>query len=98
MLCQAAPWHVAPWFGPIWIIANCIVFRRLLNHDFIEQARALREKTARLLGDDLQKTGTLYEFYNPFTGETILNPDFLNWNLFAVVMADEKFGSVSVDS
>jgi putative isomerase len=46
----------------------------------------------------LQKTGTLHEFYNPFTGEPIMNPDFFNWNMLAVVMADEEYGKTSVGS
>jgi putative isomerase len=86
------------WLGPIWTIANYIVFRGLLNYGLTEQARVLREKTVRLLGDDLQKTGTLHEFYNPFTGEPIMNPDFFNWNMLAVVMADEEYGKTSVGS
>jgi putative isomerase len=81
------------WLGGVWIIASYIVFRGLLNYGYGEQARTLRDKTLRLLGNDLKKTGTLHEFYNPFTGEPIMNPNFFNWNMLSVVMAEEAGGS-----
>lgn len=84
------------WLGPIWLIVNYIVFRGLLNYGYRKEAEELCEKTLVLLGDDLRKNGTLHEYYNPETGEPIVNPGFLNWNMLVVSMVRELQESESV--
>ena len=39
-----------------------------------------------LFGDDLRKEGTLHEYYNPETGEPIINKGFQNWNYLVLNM------------
>ncbi|MFC4303759.1 MGH1-like glycoside hydrolase domain-containing protein [Cohnella boryungensis] len=80
------------WLGPIWIVSNYVVFRGLMKYGFTEQARELCEKTVTLLGEDLEKTGTLHEYYVPQTGEPVMNGGFLNWNLLVLNMIDELRG------
>ena len=50
------------------------------------------KRTMSLLGEDLEKTGSLHEYYNPFNGEPIMNGGFINWNILALNMADELEG------
>ena len=76
------------WLGPIWGISNFLVFEGLKNYGFINEAKELAEKTVTLFEKDLQKTGTLHEYYHPETGEPIINPDFQNWNLLSILMKD----------
>lgn len=77
------------WLGPIWLVANYVVFRGLLNYGYREEARKLAEGTLRLLERDLRKTGSLHEYYNPLTGEPVMNGGFLNWNMLALNMVCE---------
>jgi Neutral trehalase len=80
------------WLGPIWIVANYVVFRGLMNYGFREEAEELCRNTVRLLGEDLEKTGTLHEYYVPSTGEPVMNGGFLNWNMLVVNMIEELKG------
>ncbi len=80
------------WLGPIWIVSNYVVFRGLMNYGYTEQAKELCDKTVRLLGQDLEKTGKLHEYYIPSTGEPVMNGGFLNWNLLVLNMIDELDG------
>lgn len=68
------------WRGPVWGISNYMVFRGLVRYGFDSQARLFAEKTIRLFGMDIEKNSTLHEYYNPDTGEGIINPDFQNWD------------------
>lgn len=77
------------WLGPIWLVANYVVFKGLLNYGYREEAKELCHNTLKLLGEDLEKTGSLHEYYNPFTGEPIMNGGFLNWNILALTMVKE---------
>ena len=80
------------WLGPAWVVSTYVVFRGLLNYGYRDEATRLCGKTLALLGGDLRRTGTLHEFYDPFTGEPIMNPGFLNWNMLALTMAAELRG------
>jgi len=77
------------WLGPIWIIVNYVVFRGLLNYGYYDDAKQLYEKTLELLGTDLEKTGTLHEYYVPETGEPVMNGGFINWNMLVINMGNE---------
>lgn len=77
------------WLGPVWLVANYIVFRGLLNYGYREEAARICGQSLKLLGQDLEKTGSMHEYYNPFSGEPIMNGGFINWNILALNMADE---------
>ena len=81
------------WLGGIWIIVDYIVFRGLMRYGYREQALSLCDKTLRLLHDDLVRTGTLHEYYDPRTGAPIMDPGFFNWNMLSVLMAEEARGA-----
>lgn len=85
------------WLGPIWIIAQYLVFRGLRIYKFEAEARELANRVLKLLGDDLRATGTLHEYYIPETGAPVMSPGFMNWNILALNMADELNGKPSID-
>ena len=84
------------WLGPVWLVVNYVVFRGLLNYGYRKEAAELCDKTLLLLGEDYRKTGSMHEYYNPETGEPIMNPGFLNWNMLAVNMIQELTEGFSV--
>lgn len=77
------------WLGPVWLVANYAVFRGLLNYGYREEAQEMCRRTLKLLGEDLRQTGSLHEYYDPFTGKPIMNGGFVNWNILALNMAAE---------
>jgi Mannosylglycerate hydrolase MGH1-like glycoside hydrolase domain len=76
------------WLGPIWGISNYMVWRGLLNYGFRDDAEELATKTVQLFGRDLERFGTLHEYYQPENGEPILNPGFQNWNYLVLNMVE----------
>ena len=74
------------WQGPIWGIANYMVFRGLADYGFKREARQIAEKTIALFGEDLSRGGVLHEYYHPDTGQPIINPGFQNWNYLVLNM------------
>ncbi len=77
------------WLGPVWLVANYLVFSGFLRYGFVDEAREMCRNTLTLLGEDLEKTGELHEYYNPYNGEPIMNAGFVNWNMLALNMVDE---------
>ena len=74
------------WQGPIWGVSNYMVFRGLAYYGFKKEARTMAQKTVALYGSDLKKEGALHEYYNPDTGEPIINKGFQNWNYLVLNM------------
>ena len=74
------------WDGPVWGISNYMVFRGLVKYGFQQEARDMADKTIDLFGRDFQTSGALHEYYNPDTGEPIINKGFQNWNYLVMNM------------
>jgi putative isomerase len=74
------------WLGPIWGISNYLVFRGLVKYGFKVEAQQLALKTVSLFANDIKRNGALHEYYDPDTGEPILNKGFQNWNYLVVNM------------
>ena len=76
------------WQGPVWIVSTYLMFMGLWNYGYIEEARRVADNLISHLCKDLNENGLLHEYYNPETGESNINPGFMNWNALAGVMAD----------
>ena len=74
------------WRGPIWGISNYMVFKGLADYAYTEEAREMAIKTLMLFGRDFEKNGALHEYYEPETGEPMLNIGFQNWNYLVLNM------------
>lgn len=81
------------WLGPVWIVANYLVFSGMLRYGYRREAEQLYRRTLLLLGKDLEKTGCLHEYYDPFTGNPVMNGGFINWNILVLNMAEEISGN-----
>ncbi len=76
------------WLGPIWGIANYMVFCGLVDYGYMEEAKELCEKTIKLFGKDIEENGEMHEYYDPETGKGVNNKGFQSWNLLVVDMLD----------
>ena len=74
------------WLGPVWIVANYMVFKGLVKYGYNDIARELAEKTISLLEKDIISSGDIHEYYDPESGSPMHNIGFQNWNLLAVNM------------
>ncbi len=77
------------WLGPVWIVANYVVFKGLLDYGHRAEAKRILDGTLRLLAEDVKRSGQLHEYYDPFTGQPIMNGGFINWNILALTMQKE---------
>lgn len=77
------------WLGSVWLVANYVVFKAMLRYGYREEAEEICRNSLKLLGMDLEKTGCMHEYYDPFTGESVMNGGFVNWNILAVNMIDD---------
>lgn len=74
------------WLGPVWIIANYLVWSGLKRYGFKAEARAIADKTLFLLSEDIARNGSMNEYYSPDTGEALSHKGFMDWNLLVLEM------------
>lgn len=74
------------WRGPVWGISNYMVFKGLVKYGYTKEAKELAAKTINMFGKDFEKNGALHEYYEPETGEPLLNKGFQNWNYLVLNM------------
>lgn len=74
------------WRGPVWGISNYMVFKGLVKYGYTKEAKELANKTVRLFGKDFENSGALHEYYEPESGEPLLNKGFQNWNYLVLNM------------
>ncbi|HOO27650.1 MAG TPA: hypothetical protein PLU43_04240, partial [Lachnospiraceae bacterium] len=77
------------WLGPVWLVSNYIVFKGLLDYGYTKEAVLLCKNSLKLLGEDIKKTQCMHEYYDPYTGEPVMNGGFINWNILVLNMAEE---------
>lgn len=85
------------WLGPIWLVVQYCVFRGLMRYGYHELAEDLYKRVSGFLIRDIERTGVLHEYYDPFTGDPVVNGGFVNWNILVLNMADELQGKKPIE-
>ncbi len=78
------------WLGPIWIIANYIVWKGLHKYGYNDIANSLAKKLRFLLSNDYSENGCLHEYYSPESGKGVCGEGFWNWNLLICLMNEKE--------
>ena len=74
------------WLGPIWLVANFIVWEMLNTRGRGELASRLADNVTRTLDEDLAANGRFHEYYSPESCRGVCNPGFMSWNALAALM------------
>jgi len=82
------------WLGPVWVVANYMVYEGLRRYGYHEEASVLADKIITLLGGDLERDAVLHECYDPDTGKPNFNAGFLSWNVLAGAMIVQQAAEV----
>ena len=83
---EVARGNPSNWLGPVWIVANYIVWETLGDRGYGELAGSLADAVIGLLAGDLRRTGMFHEYYSPETGLGVCGPHFMSWNALAALM------------
>ena len=69
------------WQGPVWGLSTVLNVCGLVNYGFVDDAREVARRILNTFAADIEQNGTLHECYHGDTGQPVLKPGFLNWNL-----------------
>jgi putative isomerase len=84
--CNFADHNPSNWQGPIWVVANWLIYDGLKRYGFCGPADSLADDLLATLAADIRKNGCLHEYYHGQTGIGLTHPGFVNWNTLAAGM------------
>ena len=71
------------WQGPVWGLSTVLNIYGLLSYGYKEEAKEAARRLLNTFAADIEQNGCLHEYYDGDTGQPLLKPGFLNWNLMA---------------
>jgi putative isomerase len=71
------------WQGPVWGLSTVLNVYGLLSYGYKDEAGEAAKRLLNTFAADIEQNGCLHEYYNGDTGQPLLKPGFLNWNLMA---------------
>lgn len=77
------------WQGPVWGLSTFLTAYGLARYGFVDEALDLAMRQIRVFAADIRTNGCLHEFYHGDTGQPLLNPGFLSWDLLALRVVDD---------
>ena len=77
------------WQGPVWGLSTFVTAYGLARYGYQEEALDVAFRLIRTFAADIEQNGCLHEFYHGDTGQPIINPGFLSWNILALRVVDD---------
>jgi putative isomerase len=77
------------WQGPVWGLSTFLPVYGLARYGFVADAREAAMRLIRTFALDIRQNGCLHEYYDGDTGQPVIKPGFLNWNMLAGVIMDD---------
>ena len=69
------------WQGPVWGLSTVLNVYGLVRYGYKDEAKEIARRILNTFASDIEQNGTLHEYYDGDTGQPVLKPGFLNWNL-----------------
>jgi putative isomerase len=77
------------WQGPVWGISTFLTAYGLSRYGYTREAEDIACRLIDVFACDLKTNGVLHEFYHADTGEPVMRPGFLSWNLLGARILDD---------
>lgn len=77
------------WQGPVWGLSTFVTAYGLARYGFRDEALDVANRLIRTFAADIRKNGCVHEFYHGDTGQPVMKPGFLCWNLLAMRVVDD---------
>jgi len=79
---------VCNWQGPVWVLPNIFVVRRLTALGLTSAAKDIAARVVRVMVKDIRQNRMLHENYDANTGKALWAPQFMSWNILALELVE----------
>jgi putative isomerase len=77
------------WQGPVWGLSTCLTVYGLTRYGYMEDAQKVARRQINTYALDISQNGCMHEYYHGDTGQPVIKPGFLNWNMLAGALIDD---------
>jgi putative isomerase len=77
------------WQGPVWGLNTFLTAYGLARYGYRAEAREIAMRLIRTFAWDIRQNGCLHEYYHGDTGQPLIKPGFLDWNMLALKVLDD---------
>lgn len=77
------------WQGPVWVLSTALTCYGLHSYGRSNHAVKAASALIQTVAADIQTHGCMHEFYHGDTGQPVIKPGFLSWNLLAGRLLDD---------
>jgi glycogen debranching enzyme len=71
------------WQGPVWGLNTCLTIYGLSNYGYKNDAYEVAMRLIKTFALDIKQNGCIHEYYHGDTGQPMIKPGFLDWNILA---------------
>ena len=84
------------WQGPVWGLSTFLTAYALARYGYKDDALEVAMRLVKTFALDIKQNGCIHEYYHGDSGQPIMRPHFLSWNMLALKVVDDiKNGSDS---
>jgi putative isomerase len=77
------------WQGPVWGLSTFVTAYGLAKYGYRNEALDLSFRQIRVFAADIRQNGCLHEYYHGDTGQPIMKPGFLSWDILGLLVIDD---------
>lgn len=77
------------WQGPVWGLSTFITAYGLARYGYKKEALEVALRLIKTFAADIKKNGCMHECYNGDTGQPLMKPGFVSWNMLACKIIDD---------
>ncbi|MDD3926206.1 MAG: trehalase family glycosidase [bacterium] len=82
------------WQGPVWGLNTCLTAYGLARYGYKKEALDVALRLVKTFALDIRQNGCMHEYYHGDTGQPLIKPGFLNWNMLAGRIMDDIEGGI----
>ena len=77
------------WQGPVWGLSTFLTAYSMSRYGYKSEALDAAYRLIRTYAADIEQNGCTHEFYHGETGQPLMRPYFLSWNVLALKVIDD---------
>ena len=77
------------WQGPVWGLSTFLSAYALARYGYKKEALEAAMRLIKTYALDIIQNGCIHEYYHGDSGQPVIRPDFLSWNMLALKVIDD---------
>lgn len=77
------------WQGPVWGLSTFLTAYSMSHYGYKKEALDAAYRLIRTYAADIEQNGCTHEFYHGETGQPLMRPHFVSWNVLALKVIDD---------